>query len=343
MPLTLTLLIATFGVSAFFNALANRFFLQQKKTDPVNHRSSHRATATRSGGIGIFFTLACLTMYFYAKGDVYFSYGLLIPLGVIFVTGLYDDLYEADFKIKFILQLLVAKIIIDQGYVIDHFYGILGLETLPRFIAQLFTAFVFLVIVNAINLIDGLDGLAISVSLFVLGVFLFLVPNSPLLGFCQLLVAALLPLYYFNFRPSRKVFLGDAGSLLLGTVICIVTFDFLDPETRLAYEFQINRAYLAILILAYPLMDLFRVFMIRMKNGKSPFLPDNNHLHHLILQKTGRHVLATLSIVFIAGVFLLIHLLIGPLINDLIMAGLDFVFLIIFGTFTFKTEKKESA
>ena len=80
----------------------------------------------------------------------------------MFVVGVYDDFYNADFKLKFLLQIIVAKILIDQGLIIDHFHGVLGLQEIPRIGAQIFTVFVFLVIVNAINFIDGIDGLAIT-------------------------------------------------------------------------------------------------------------------------------------------------------------------------------------
>ena len=80
----------------------------------------------------------------------------------MFVVGVYDDFYNADFKLKFLLQIIVAKILIDQGLIIDDFHGVLGLNEIPRLAAQIFTIFVFLIIVNAINFIDGIDGLAIT-------------------------------------------------------------------------------------------------------------------------------------------------------------------------------------
>jgi UDP-GlcNAc:undecaprenyl-phosphate GlcNAc-1-phosphate transferase len=80
----------------------------------------------------------------------------------MFVIGVYDDLYNADFKLKFLLQIIVAKILIDQGYVISNYHGLFGLYEVPWLLAQASTVFVFLVVVNAINFIDGIDGLAIT-------------------------------------------------------------------------------------------------------------------------------------------------------------------------------------
>ena len=81
---------------------------------------------------------------------------------MMFIIGVYDDFYNANFKLKFFIQIIVAKMIIDQGLVIDNFYGVLGFDEIPRIAAQLFTVFVFLVIVNSINFIDGIDGLALT-------------------------------------------------------------------------------------------------------------------------------------------------------------------------------------
>ena len=103
-----------------------------------------------------------ISIYLYLTHQKLFDFSLLIPLGIMFIVGVYDDFYNADFKLKFFLQIIVAKILIDQGFLIDHFHGILGLQEIPRLASQFFTVFVFLVIVNAINFIDGIDGLAIT-------------------------------------------------------------------------------------------------------------------------------------------------------------------------------------
>ena len=86
----------------------------------------------------------------------------------MFIVGVYDDFYNADFKLKFLLQIIVAKILIDYGFVIENFHGVFGLNEIPRLASQLFTVFVFLVIVNAMNFIDGIDGLAITETIKVI-------------------------------------------------------------------------------------------------------------------------------------------------------------------------------
>ena len=151
-----------FILSGILTYFIQKIFIRYKKFDDFNHRSSHKTLATRTGGIGVFATLLIVSSYYYFNKIELFDYSLFIPLGIMFIVGVYDDFYHADFKLKFLLQIIVAKIIIDQGYVISNYHGLFGLYEVPWLLAQLSTVFVFLVIINAINFIDGIDGLAIT-------------------------------------------------------------------------------------------------------------------------------------------------------------------------------------
>ena len=153
-------------LSGFLTYFIQKIFIHYKKFDDFNHRSSHKTLATRTGGIGVFTTLLLVSLYFYFNKVDLFEYSLFIPLGIMFIVGVYDDFYNADFKLKFLLQVIVAKIIIDQGFVISNYYGLFGVYEIPWILAQLSTVFVFLVIINAINFIDGIKKhLVFSVSI----------------------------------------------------------------------------------------------------------------------------------------------------------------------------------
>ena len=196
------------------------------------------------------------------------------------------DLYNADFKLKFLLQIIVAKILIDQGYVISNYHGLFGLYEVPRVLAQLSTVFVFLVIVNSINFIDGIDGLAITEVIKTIFLIEFFSSQHTALSILSLiLIASTIPLYYFNFKRKQKIFLGDGGSLLLGTVAATYVFYVLGNDFEFKSDLSINKAVFSVIVLLYPLSDLLRVFIIRLKNKKSPFEPDQNHLHHLLISK----------------------------------------------------------
>ena len=266
--------------------------------DDFNHRSSHKTLATRTGGIGVFMTIFFVSLYFYFNSIELFNYSLFIPLGIMFTVGVYDDFYNADFKLKFLLQIIVAKIIIDQGFVITNYHGLFGLYEVPWLLAQLSTVFVFLVIINAINFIDGIDGLAITeIIKTILLIEFFSASPTILTPLGIIIVLSLIPLYYFNFKKSQKVFLGDGGSLLFGTIVSIYIFYIIGNEYQLREGFQINKVLFAILVILYPLIDLLRVFILRIKDGISPFKADQKHLHHRIVNKISKHYLALLFII----------------------------------------------
>ena len=303
-------LFLVFITSTIVALILRKLFVKYRIFDAINHRSVHKSIATKTGGIAVFITLFLFSIIYYIKGDEIFDFSLLIPLGIMFIVGFYDDFYNADFKLKFLLQIIVAKILIDQGFVINNFHGVFGLNIIPNVPSQLFTIFVFLVIVNAINFIDGIDGLAITETIKVILLVEFL-SNAPTkinaLGI--IILFSLLPLYYFNFKKRNKVFLGDAGSLLLGTLISIYALILLGGDYQIKDMFLSNKALLSIIILIYPLFDLLRVFYIRIINKKSPFRPDNNHIHHFLLSKGIGHLGICLIIQFISLLILSIFIL----------------------------------
>ena len=284
-------------LSGVLHYFIQRIFIFLKKFDDFNFRSSHNTLATRTGGIGIFATLFIISFYYYLQGVEIFDYSLFIPLGIMFIVGVYDDFYKADFKLKFFLQIIVAKILIDQGYVISNYYGLFGLYEVPWLLAQLSTIFVFLVVVNAINFIDGIDGLAITeIIKAILLIEFFSDGFTTLSNLGFLVICSLIPLYYFNFKKRGKVFLGDGGSMFLGTLAMVYLISVLGDNYTMINEFQINKALFCVLVLIYPLTDLLRVFILRLKEKKSPFVADQNHLHHLLHKKGYKPILNVLVI-----------------------------------------------
>tara|TARA_B100001173_G_scaffold223202_1_gene193299 strand:+ start:1246 stop:2178 length:933 start_codon:yes stop_codon:yes gene_type:complete len=292
------ILIVAFVLSSILHFGVQKLFIYFRRFDDFNYRSSHKTLATRTGGIGIFLTVLIISLYYYFQKVELFDYSLFIPLGIMFIIGVYDDLYNADFKLKFLLQIIVAKILIDQGYVISNYHGLFGLYEVPWLLAQVSTVFVFLVVVNAINFIDGIDGLAITeVTKIILITEYFsngLTILSPL-GF--LIITSIIPLYYFNFKKERKVFLGDGGSMLLGAIVMTYILNVLGSNYSFHSDYSVNKTLFSVLVLIYPLFDLLRVFVLRIKKGASPFRPDKNHIHHFIQLKVKNHFLVTMIII----------------------------------------------
>lgn len=296
--MNITTFIFTIFLSAIFHYFIQKVFIRFKKFDDFNHRSSHKTLATLTGGIGVFITTLVISLFYYFQGIEIFDYSLFIPLGIMFIIGVYDDFYKADFKLKFFLQIIVAKILIDQGYVISNYNGLFGLYEIPWFLAQLSTIFVFLVVVNAFNFADGIDGLAITeVIKAILFVELFSDSLTKLNSLGSLVICSLITLYYFNFKSKKKVFLGDGGSLFLGTLIMIYLLHVLGTEYHLKPKYLINKTLFVILVVLYPIVDLLRVFILRIRSGKSPFIADSNHLHHRLNTKLkGQHFLTLICL-----------------------------------------------
>ena len=296
-----------FTLSGVLTYCTQKIFIHYKKFDDINHRSSHKTLATRTGGIGVFLTVLIISLFYYSQNIEIFDYSLFIPLGIMFIVGVYDDFYNADFKLKFLLQIIVAKILIDQGYVISNYYGIFGLYEVPWPLAQVTSIFVFLVVVNAINFIDGIDGLAISqVIKTIVLIELVSANSSPLIVLGGLTISSLLPLYYFNFKKRGKIFLGDGGSLLLGTIVMVYLLYLLGPNFILRPEFQINKALVSVLVVLYPLLDLLRVFSLRISKGESPFKADQNHIHHRLLNYFRNHLKTLIAIISLEAIIILI-------------------------------------
>lgn len=301
-PILLTAIL----LSSLLHFGIQKIFIRYKKFDDFNHRSSHKTLATRTGGIGIFATLLMISLFYYFHGIELFNYSLFIPLGIMFIVGVYDDFYNADFKLKFFLQIIVAKILIDQGFVISNYNGLFGLHEVPWLLAQLSTVFVFLVVINAINFIDGIDGLAITeVKKIIVLIEFFSASTTSLIPLAALVIGSIIPLYYFNFKKKRKVFLGDGGSLLLGTLVMVYLLYVLGPNYRLNLDFQVNKVLFAVMVILYPLVDLLRVFILRIKDGQSPFVADQRHIHHLLNKKIKKHFF-TLGIIQVSSIAIVI-------------------------------------
>ncbi len=276
---------------------------RKKLFDIPDERKIHIDPIPSLGGLGIFagFILACLISIQF-QGALEFQYFLAAAF-VIFFLGLKDDILVISPIKKFIGQVLAAFLIIYKGGVqIKSMHGFMGIHELPESFSLLLTYFTVIVIINSFNLIDGIDGLAGSLGLMssmVFG-FYFLQINMPAYAILSFSLAGSLAAFLiFNFQPA-KIFMGDTGSLLIGLVTSILVVKFIDAATApdVAYPIAASPA-LGFTILMIPLLDTLRVFAIRIFHRRSPFSPDRNHIHHLLLDKGLSHRTITLGLVAI--------------------------------------------
>ncbi len=303
--------IASSLLSSILLISIQKYFFKKQLYDPILKRSSHKTKATRSGGIAIFLSSLIISIYFYLNQIEIFDYSLLIPLSILLIVGLYDDIYDVDFKLKFLFQIITAKILIDYGLIIDNFHGILGVFELNRIFAQVFTIFIIVAIINAINFIDGIDTLAcLIISIFIFSFEFFSNGQSRFFYFSIIILSSIIPLIYFNLRKKNKIFLGDSGSLFLGGLVAIYVLEILSPNYIIKPQYDLNKIIFVISVLIYPIIDIVRVFFLRILNRRSPFIADRNHIHHIILLKMNSHIKTSLIISLISLLFLLLtHLI----------------------------------
>ena len=300
------LVFSSLILSLLLIVITGNFFKSKNIIDDINKRSSHSTLATRSGGIAVFTSIFLISCVNYLFGNTLFDYSILVPLGLLVCIGLYDDIFNMDFKLKFIFQIIAAKIIIDTGLLIDNFHGVLGIFELNRAFAQIFTIFVIISVINAINFIDGIDGLAISIfSLFIVLVEFFALSSTQYYNFSKLILVTILPLFYLNFRKENKIFLGDSGSHLLGGIVSIYVIYILSDNYIIKPEYDLHKIVFTISVLLYPIVDIIRVTIIRLIKNESPFKADKRHLHHWALRYTDSHLTIVILIIMIQLVLLI--------------------------------------
>ena len=306
--------------------------------DVPDDRKLHANPVPSLGGIGIFagFIMAFLIAAPTGWAELqYFGAAFL----VMFFLGLKDDIVVLTPLKKFLGQLLAAFIIVYKGGVlIDGMFGFLGMEKMPFLLSLIFTYLTIVVITNSFNLIDGVDGLAGSLGLFTsiaFGIY-FVLADQPLYSIMSFSMAgSLLAFLIFNISPAR-IFMGDTGSLLLGLVNSILVIKFIQIATLPTAKVYLPAApAIGFAILFVPLFDTLRIFAYRILSRRSPFTPDRNHVHHLLLAKGCSHNMVTfLAVSFnilIAGATLLgRNLDITFLLFGLISVGFSVISLLIY-------------
>ena len=275
---------------------------RKKLYDIPDERKLHKHTIASLGGVGIFLAVifsSLLTVDFHLYPEFQFFFAALL---IIFFIGLKDDIIALSATKKFIVQIIAAGIIIHLGGIkIDSLYGMFGVGVIEPMYGVPLTYIVIILIMNAYNLIDGIDGLAAGLGLvfsLLLGAYFFMadLPAYAVLAFS--LAAALMAFLIFNFHPA-KIFMGDSGSLLIGTIAAILVLKFINVASNPASVLPIqSAAAIGISLLLIPLVDTIRVFSIRILKGRSPFSPDRNHVHHILYDKGLSHAHITLICVF---------------------------------------------
>lgn len=298
--------------------------------EPSEERKIHVYKTPNLGGVGIYCAfLFAVALVVPAKLLPYFHSFVAASL-IIFAIGLKDDLVGLGPTKKFLAQIAAAGIMAFIGEIrITSFHGLLGVGEISYPLSILITILINIFIYNALNLIDGIDGLAGSLGLLAsltYAVCFYLTGNY---GESMLAIAfagAIIGFLYYNITPA-KTFMGDTGSLFTGFMLAFFCIRFVEVNNNQASSLFKAAPAIAFSTIIIAIVDTVRVFMFRILRGRSPFVADSNHLHHRFLNIGFSHMQTTLILVgsnlgFILAAILLQSIGDAQLISFLLVAAI---------------------
>lgn len=300
LPYLITLFLSL-GIVCVVHPYLVRFALKKGIVDNPNARKLNRVPVPVLGGVGVFtgFAIALYVISLIMSislPNIYIVL-LLLMVGVGFVDDLYDLKPSAKFAVQIVAALLLYFVC---GLRIDSLHGIFGIYGVPMVVSLPLTLVACVGLINALNLIDGIDGLSSGYSM--VAACLFSVWTCVQGGCVNLLVAcalvgALIPFFVYNvFGKRNKMFIGDAGSYLLGIIFCVMMLDVLDSAS---YGAAVEAALVpfVLAVFSFPILDTLRVMTMRICRGCSPFKADKTHLHHALVGRGLSHLVTTLVII----------------------------------------------
>ncbi|HTA26377.1 MAG TPA: MraY family glycosyltransferase [Bacteroidia bacterium] len=254
---------------------------------------------------------------------------LIAALLILFFIGIKDDIVGTAPIYKLLGHILVGMILVLMADIrITGFHGLFGIHEIPYWASAFLSVFTFVVVVNAFNFIDGLDGLATGIGFIgsiCFGIWFALsgAPAMAAVGFA--LAGSLLAFLIYNFSPA-KIFMGDSGSLFVGLILCTLGIKLIEFDSSQipTYLVTISRPLFVMGLFAYPLMDMLRIVIIRTMKGVSPLSADRNHIHHALIDINLGHgkssgLLYLYTIAVVGMVFLVSGL--NPTVSFLLVGG----------------------
>ena len=304
----------------------------KKLYDEPGNRKSHINNTPTLGGISIFASLTFSVLIFGRIPAFPQLQYLIAGLIMIFFIGLKDDIMPISPWKKLYGQILAACILIILGRIrITNLHGLFGIFTIDPIGSTIISFLIIIVIVNSMNLIDGIDGLSSGLAIVAFatfGVWFFQMGATEYSVVAAAIVGSLIAFFYFNvFSKESKIFMGDTGALILGFVLAafIIRFNELNIIPYTAWHVDAAPV-VSFGILMVPLFDTFRLFLLRIIRGGTPFRADRNHFHHLLLNLNLSHldatlILVTVNLVFILAVFKLQFIGVNRLLILIMLAG----------------------
>lgn len=290
--IALLLLLVACVVTMVIYPYVLSFAIRHQVVDNPDVRKLQRVPVPVMGGTCVFAGMivpAVVAFAFLKDVQILYIMGLL---SIMYLTGLWDDRKDVYPGLRLIIETLVVWFIILVLHIeIPDFHGFLGIHQIPATVSLPLSIVAGVGIMNAVNLIDGVDGYCSSYGIMActsFAVIFHMVGDTVLMFLALSVIGALIPFFFHNvFGKCSKMFLGDSGSLMLGTVLTIFVFAALSMAPEQCIKFDgagLSLVGLTLAILAVPVFDTLRVMTARMICGKSPFHPDKTHLHHLFIE-----------------------------------------------------------
>ena len=306
--------LAAFGLGLCTMPLVLHFARKRHLVVRPNKRTSHTGEIPNIGGVNIFFTLV-LTYCIFCLDMTAESQFLLLGIIAIFIVGFVDDIVILSPFSKLFFELVAGIALIGfAGIRITDLHGLFSVTALQPAASYLLSFFILAAIINAFNLIDGIDGLASGLGIMYclfFAVWFGLAGEMQLSLIAACLIGALSVFFCYNvFGGSHtKIFMGDSGSLLVGYMLTAFVFRFCEANAAhvLPETVQMSAApAVAVCIMGIPLFDTLRVSLTRIMHRRSPFLPDKNHIHHLLLQTGLNHIQTTCVLLSVTALLMLL-------------------------------------
>ncbi len=280
-----------------------RVFRSMDLLDTPDKRKIHSVSTPSLGGIAIYLGFMVALFFWVPLADLAEFKYLLLAIFFAFLLGVRDDIASLHALDKLTIQIFAALLVVFVADIrFTQLYGVLGLTQLPFGVAEFLSIFTIVVLTNAFNLIDGIDGLAGSIALIALSFFgwWFFETGQSTLGFISVsMSASVLGFLFFNWAPSR-IFMGDTGSLVLGFILSVLMMRFIEVNNTIAISSPIKFSApvaMSVALLILPVYDTLRVFIIRWMSGRSPMSADKNHTHHILIKLGLGHSASTLVLV----------------------------------------------
>ncbi len=313
--------LVSFAIGRFFMPYVIQMAQKKELVVKPNKRTSHEGRIPNIGGINIFSSFI-LSYLIFSTETIDFQYRVVLA-GMFFVllVGFFDDMIELSALRKLWGELIAGFILIVIADVrLTNLHGFAGIWEISGWISYPLSFFVYLLVINGLNLIDGVDGLASGLGIVIclfFGIYFDLINETSLSMMSFTLVGALLIFFFYNvFGGKLKIFMGDSGALVLGYIVYLLVVRFCEINTYNAGITTINPAFImrsapvvAICVLSIPLIDTLRVMVTRVKKGLSPFTADRNHVHHLLLKAGLKHREVTFVLILVNLFFIGVGLL----------------------------------